>query len=432
MSQFLIRLKQAVPPVYILLLLFNSYDVAGQRRDSISLQEAYDLAATNFPFIRQKQLIRQTETMLVKNADAAYLPQLTLNGQASYQSDVTRVEIPLPGVKLPAQAPDQYKITADLNQVLYDAGQLRTQKAIQQLNTNLEESRLEVDIYQLTHRISQLFFNIIYQDALLKQTSLVIRDVQIGLEKLKRQVEQAVVLRSNLQVLEVQLLQLQQKAIEIRAMRKGLTDALSLLTNQVLDENTVFLIPAVERDGDTTILRPELKVFQQQTNLLLGQLKMINVRNKPRASVFVQGGYGRPALNLLSNAFDFFYIGGLRLNWQLGGLYNKHRDKQLIDVNRQMIELQKEVFLLNTSAQLKQLRAEISKYRELVETDEAIIALRNRITEASKAQLENAVITASDYLREVNAADLARQALATHQLQLLQAELNYRIISGKL
>jgi outer membrane protein TolC len=53
------------------------------------------------------------------------------------------------------------------------------------------------------------------------------------------------------------------------------------------------------------------------------------------------------------------------------------------------------------------------------------------VKNAAKAQLENGVISANDYLREVNAEDQARSMLISHQIQLIQAEINYQIIIGK-
>jgi hypothetical protein len=81
---------------------------------------------------------------------------------------------------------------------------------------------------------------------------------------------------------------------------------------------------------------------------------------------------------------------------------------------------------------LKQQQSDIDKYAQLVATDNGIIQLRKQVTDAAKAQLENAVITANDYLIQVNAEDQARQALILHQLQLRQAQINYAISTGKL
>lgn len=96
-----------------------------------------------------------------------------------------------------------------------------------------------------------------------------------------------------------------------------------------------------------------------------------------------------------------------------------------------MIEVQKETFLLNTNSQLKQQKADIDKLRQLLDSDIQIVELRRTVTDAAKAQLENGVITANDYLKEINAEDQARQSKITHEVQLLQAQINYQTILGK-
>jgi outer membrane protein TolC len=177
--------------------------------------------------------------------------------------------------------------------------------------------------------------------------------------------------------------------------------------------------------------RPELKLYSTQEKLLGGQYRLVDSRNRPRASLFFQGGYGKPGLNLFINGFDFFYTTGVRLNWSFGGLYTQKREKKIIELNQKIVDIQKEVFLFNTNTQLKEEQSEVEKLQKLVDTDKEIIDLRIKVKDAAKAQLDNGVITANDYLREVNAEDLARQSLITHQIQLLQAQINYQTISGK-
>lgn len=432
MGKLTIWLNRTVRNISFIIIFYIPFKSNAQDKNYLSLQEVYRLSEQNYPLIRQKDLIKQTEDLTLKNLGTGYLPQLSFNGQATYQSDVTKVDIPIPNIKVPSQSKDQYKVVADVSQQIYDGGLIREQKNIQQLNASVEQRRVEVDLYNLKNRINQIYFNILYQDELLKQNELLIKDIQIGISKIQQQVNNGNVLRSNLQVLQVQLLQTQQRAIEIRNTKKGLTEALSLFINKPVDETEQLQTPEAEINSDTSIARPEVKLYEDQSKLLAGQQKLIDIKNLPKTSAFVQGGYGKPALNLLSNNFDFFYITGIRLNWSLGSLYNTKREKNLLNINKQTVELQRETFLLNTQSQLKQQQAEIKKFGELVSSDEAIIELRSKITAAAKAQLENAVITANDYLREINAEDVARQALATHQLQLLQAQINYQLLTGKL
>src|SRR5687768_16762654 len=80
---------------------------------SLTIDQAYAKARDNYPLIKQKDLIRQTAGLNINNLNKGFLPQLSINGQASYQSDVTKVDISVPGINIDAPEKDQYKITAD-------------------------------------------------------------------------------------------------------------------------------------------------------------------------------------------------------------------------------------------------------------------------------------------------------------------------------
>lgn len=415
---------------WFLLVLFFAQRAVAQDMQRLTLSQAYDLARQNYPLIKQKDLVKQTAGLSIENLGKGYLPQLTISGQATYQSEVTEVKVP--GLNIESLSKDQYKLVAEASQLLYDGGAIRQQKNIQQLNAAVEDQRIEVELYNVRDRINQLYLGILYLDAQLQQAALVKEDLQTGIKKTAAQVQNGLILKSNLTVLQAELLQTEQRTIELKASRKGMVGTLGLFLNRLLNENIV-LEPAVVTNysANSNIQRPELQLYASQSKFILQQNRLITARNLPKASAFVQGGYGRPGLNMLSNNFDFFYMGGLRLNWSLGGLYTARKEKQLNEISRQQVDIQQETFLLNTNTQLKQQQADIDKFQQLISSDNQIIDLRSQVKEAAKAQLDNAVITANDYLREVNAEDQARQALIMHRLQLLQAQINYQTISGK-
>lgn len=398
----------------------------------LTLDSAYAAARNNYPLIRQKELIKQTADITIENLRKNYLPQVTLSGQATYQSDVTSIDVPIQGIKIEPPGKDQYKVLADVNQLIYDGGQVKQQQVLQELNAVVEDQRLEVELFKLRDRINQLFLGVLYLDAQIRQVGLIKQDIQTGIKKVEAQVENGVAFRSNLHVLQAESLKTDQRLIELKAGRKALLETLGLFMNQSLDENIILQQPAVGNNtAATENNRPELKLYSDQSKLLDHRYKILRAANLPRTSLFVQGGYGRPGLNMLKNEFDLYYVGGIRFSWSLSGLYTRKRDKQLIEVNKKINDIQKETFLFNTNTQLKQQQSEIDKLRQLVQSDNDIIALRVKIKDAAKAQLENGVITSNDYLREVNAEDQARQTLITHQLQLLQAQINYYNILGR-
>lgn len=415
----------------IILGLFFSVQLAGQALQKLSLAEAYDLSQKNYPAVKQKDLVKRTVAISVENLQKGFLPQFSLSGQATYQSDVTKIPVSLPGLSIESPSKDQYKLVADVSQLIYDGGMTKEQKALQQLNATVEDQKVEVELYKLRERINQLYLSILYLDEQLKQVDLVKADIQTGIKRVEAQVQNGVAFKSNLNMLKAELLKTEQRSIEVKASKKGLVDALSLFIGQELGESVQLEKPVSASVVTIEIVRPELKLYSEQQKFIGQQEKLITTKNLPKASLFAQGGYGRPGLNMLLNDFDFFYIGGIRLNWSLGGLYTKKKEKELVSINKKMVEVQKETFLLNTNSLLKQQQAEIDKLQKLVVSDNEIISLRKSVTDAAKAQLENGVITANDFLKEVNAEDQARQTLITHQVQLLQAQINYQTILGK-
>ena len=416
----------------LIILLVLPLKLFSQPVQKLTLDQAYDLSAKNYPVVKQKDLIKQTAAISIDNLQKGFLPQFNLGGQATYQSDVTKIGGSLPGFSFEPPAKDQYKLVADVSQLIYDGGATKEQKTLQQLNASVEDQKIEVELYKLKERINQIFLSILYLDEQLKQVELVKADIQTGIKRVDAQVQNGVSFKSNLNMLKAEKLKAEQRAIEVNASRKGLVDALALFMGEQLNENVQLEKPVfAEAAIKTEIARPELKLFSEQQKLIGQQNRLISAKNLPKASLFAQGGYGRPGLNLLKNGFDFYYIGGLRFNWSLGGLYTKKKEKEQVEVNKKIIEVQKETFLLNTNTQLKQQQAEIDKLKQLIASDNEIIALRKSVTDAAKAQLENGVITANDFLKEVNAEDQSRQSLITHQVQLLLAQINYQTIIGK-
>jgi outer membrane protein TolC len=245
------------------------------------------------------------------------------------------------------------------------------------------------------------------------------------------QVQNGVAFRSSSNILKAELIKTRQRVIELRSNRKALVETLAIFIGESISEQTVFESPAPAANPTKGISRPELKLYDDQVALLGQQNKLISSKNLPRTSLFFQGGYGRPALNMLKNDFEAFYITGIRFNWALNGLYTKKNEKKIVKLNQDIVDAKRETFILNTNAQLASQSSEIDKLGELIKSDNEIIELRKSVTASAKAQLENGVMTANDYLVEVNAEDQARQALIAHEIQMQQAKIKYQTIKGQ-
>jgi outer membrane protein TolC len=415
--------------IILLFLFLHSAKGEAQTLKTLTIEECYALSKQNYPLIKQRDLILKSKEYSLQNATKGYLPQLAVNGQASYQSAVTQIPISLPGLNIPTLSKDQYKIYGEINQPLYDGGMIKYQKRSQEANAVVEDQKLEVELYKLKERVNQLFFGILLLDEQLKQAELVRNDIQNGIKKTEAAIANGTAFRTNADVLKAELLKINQRTTELKANRTAYAEMLGLYLNQKVDENTVLVKPS-NIAVSQTIRRPELIVFENQSKNLAIQNDLLKAKNLPKFNLFVQGGYGRPALNVLSNKFESYYIGGIRLNWSLAGLYTLKKDKALIEIGRKNIDLQKELFLFNTSFTLKQQSAEVLKFLELLQSDEEIIVLRSGIKTTANTQLENGVISSNDYLKEVNAEDQARENKIVHEMQLLMAQYAQQTLTG--
>jgi outer membrane protein TolC len=400
-----------------------------QSTNSLSISDCYKLAEQNYPLVKRYDLIKKTADYSLENLQKGYLPQFAVSAQASYQSAVTSIPIRLPGVEIPVLSKDQYKAYAEVDQVLYDGGEIARQKDLQKSNETVSQQQLASDLYQLKDRINQLFFGVLLIDEQLKQNDLLAKDLQLGLDKTQASVKNGTAFRSNADLISAELLQTKQQAIELQASRKAYTDMLSLFIGKPVDEDAALAIPQ-QVTVSNEIKRPELAVFDAEGKGLDVQNQLLTVNTLPKLSLFLQGGYGRPGLDALDNNFAGYYLGGIHLSWSPSVFYTLKKKRAQIDINRQELAVQKETFLFNTNLTVKQQSSEISKYQRLSASDDEIIALREKVKTAAMAQLENGVITGNDFLKEVNDEDQAKQNKLLHSIQLLMAQYNQQTTTG--
>lgn len=402
---------------------------SGLSAQTLSLDSCYALARRNYPLVQQFDLIEKSKELSLENASKGYLPQLAVNGQATYQSEVTSLPISFPGLNVPELSKDQYRLFGEVNQPLTDLLFVKEQQDLIRANSAVESQKIEVELHKLRERVYQLYFGVLYMDARLAQVQLLIKDLEAGLAKVQAAISGGVALKSQADQLRAELLKARQQITELKSGRRAYAEVLGLLIRQSIDEKTVLETPAVP-NASIEIRRPELALFSSQQQSLTQQSRLLNNKTLPRLGAFFQGGYGRPALNVLSNDFEPYFITGLRLNWNISSFYTSGNERKLLSTQQSAIALQRETFLLNTRLAVQQQNAEIAKWQDLITSDQEIIQLRESIKNTAQQQLSNGTATTTDYLNYVNAEDLARQQLILHRMQLLLAQYNQLLTTG--
>ena len=394
-------------------------------QETITLEQCYQWSRENYPLIKKQELIKKAEQYTTENALKGWLPQVNITAQATYQNDVTQFPVKLPNVNVEPLSKDQYKVFADVSQTIYDGGNIRNQKNLAKIQSEVQNIQTEVELDKLKERINQIYFGILLTDKQLLQLKLTKSDINEGIKKAEAQLKNGVIFRSNLDVLKAELVKIEQKEIELQAIKQNFVQMLSYFIKKNIDENTQLETPEkilLTKNNN----RSELKLFDAQKQLLETQRKIINTKNTPKLGAFFQGGYGKPGFNMLKNEFDIFYIGGIRLNIPISGFYTQKNDLALLENQSQEIEIQRENFLFNQNFTEIQQKNDLDKIQNLIDKDDELITLRKSIKKASLAQLENGVITTNDYLREVTAEEQAILTKITHEIQYLLTQYNLK------
>ena len=415
--------------LFISLLLIGPEFISSQTQ--LTLEDCYEKARINYPLIKQKDYINRTKDYSVSNVWNGYFPQITLLAQATYQSDVTEVPMPLPGVVIERLTKDQYKVAVDVTQTIYDGGVMSSQAGIQESINEIEDQKIEIELLKVKERVNQIYMGILLIEAQLNQIDLVIEDLSASISKLEAAYANGTATKPDVDVLKAELLKTEQRKIELSSSRISYINMLGLLINEKLDESTTILTPSqINFLSAEEISRPELRLYSAQNNLIENQGGITSSKIIPKANLFFQGGYSKPGLNMFKNDFAWYYITGIRFSWSLSNLYSYGNESEINELSKLNIDAQTETFLLNTKLTTNQQLQEIDKLKKLIEVDKGIIELRNSVKEAAKAKLENGVITSSDYIRDLNAEDTAKQNLEIHKIQLLLAQYNYKITTG--
>jgi len=396
----------------------------------LTIEACQEKAKENYPLVKQYGLIEQTARYNVSNANKGYLPQLSLSAKATYQSAVTQIPSTLSDVlskltgkpfSFPALPKDQYQAVLEATQVIWDGGVISTQKKITSFSSEVEKQKLEVDLYTLKDRVNQLFFGILLLNEQLKQNDILKNDLLTSYKKLSAYKQNGTANQADVDAISVEQLNADQRESELKSTRKSFTIMLAAMTGLNITDQTELNKPIADLTivKDTTNHRPELGLFKAQNSLYESQKLLQNAGNLPKIGAFVQGGYGQPGLNMFTTGFSPFYIGGIRLSWNISNLYIQKNNINKLEISKKNVDIQKETFLFNNNLATRQQQTEIEKLQSTLANDDEIIRLRQNIKKAATAKMENGTASVSDLIREINAENQAFQLKSLHEIQLL-------------
>ncbi|MBE0649261.1 MAG: TolC family protein [Bacteroidales bacterium] len=404
-----------------------------QNLQPVSLQECLQKAVENFPKEKQLQYNQQTYQLKEEILNKNYLPSLNLNGQASHQSDVTSISIPLPGVNIPTISKNMYKMNLDLQQLIWDGGMTSSQKKLENNSYQISDQQVKISTYQQKQRVAILYFNILFQQQNLKVLHVLLQDLNARITDAQAGLANGAILASDVDVLKVSQMQTQQAIIENQEDTKGLLDEMDELTGIKIQSANQLKTPEFEETQfPFENNRPEFRLLTLQQNNIKDLKKIYTAKRMPTLAAFGQAGYGRPGYNMLNNDFKTYYMFGVQLHWNIFDWNHVKKEKQVLSIQKNILQTEKETFDQNLRVEYKKQLAAIEKYQKLVNTDQQIVNLQDQVVTTSQTKLKNGTITPADYLIQLNKKIKAMLTMDAHHLQLLFTKYQYLTAIGNL
>ena len=392
-----------------------------------TLEECQRAAEQNYPLIRQYALIEKTTELTVSNIGKGWLPQVTATAQATYQSDVASFPDQLQaiyqqmGLQMKGLSKNQYRVGIDINQTIYDGGAISGQKAIAREQGNVQTAQNEVNLYQIRKRVNEMYFSLLLLDDQLQLNKDLQELFADNERKLTSMVKSGTAAESDLKNVKAERLNVIQQATTLASHKRMLQTMLSTFCG--IEVNTVSK-PTVEQASQQTTQRPEIRLFDAQLRLSDAQEKALDAAIMPKLGVFAQGFYGYPGYNMFEDMMRHNWslngMVGARLTWNIGALYTRKNDKAKIQLQRELTESNRDIFLFNTNLEQIQQNEEIARYQKLIADDEEIISLRSSVRKAAESKLSHGIIDVNDLIREINQENAAKLQQSMHEIEMLK------------
>ena len=389
--------------------------------DDISIEQCMQLARENYPQIKQLNLIDEAARYDISGVMKSWLPHLNISGKATYQSDVVEMPFDIPGFSFNLPH-DQYSLVGEISQTIWDGGTARSQKEVYSTGAEVQKKQVEVSVYSINDRVAQIYLGILLIDGQLRQNDILEESLERNAGQVQARIDNGTAYKSDLDMIRVQMLNCEQQEDGLQTDREAYIKMLEKLTGTSLQGKNLT-IPADDAAtaASAPVSRPELFLYEAQIQQNEAQLRQLNSKISPKFSLSIQGGIGRPGLNILENSFQPYYTAGIKMSWDVGALYTRKSEKRKLDTQLRTIESDKETFLLNTDLNATQMQGAIDKARAQISKDREIIRLQESIREAGEEQYRNGTISMSDLMDRISDEYNARATESIDEIQLLMA-----------
>ena len=412
---------------------------AARAQDTLSVDRLQEAALKTDPRADQRALLRAATDLRLSVIAADRLPQLEINGQATHQSDVTRPTFGVPGITVPDFPKDRWQTTLDVEQRLYDGGDVARRRELEEARHAESEAALDVALYELRSDVNSAFFSAFLFQKRSAEYDALVADLDARLAAVRARVDAGTALGRDAAEIEAERVRAGLQRDEARASRRAALATLTDLVGETIDTTAVLVLPSDEperthpADLDTVAAlrrRPEFDQLRQSRARLDREVAYTSAENRPKVLAFGQAGVGLPGLDQFRTSSDAFWQAGVKVEWRPWTWRSAGRKAAAYRLQQDVVAAEEKALGRRLARAVVTDLEDIGRLKSALADDERIVALRSEVERQARAQYDEGAITTPDYVESRTDVLEARLTLERHRVELAQARSRYLTTLG--
>jgi outer membrane protein TolC len=408
--------------------------------ETITLRECYENAISASPIANKNIMLDEMAKLTDQNLKTLWYPGNELNGSIIYNtsvadlSSITGSLLPA-GLSMPVMPHDQYRITLNISQTIYDGGEIKNRRATEQIASKYRSKERDAELYDIRNDVNTIFFALLQTKKEEEIGNIYLETIKARLQSAASGLENGLLLRSDYDILRAEEIKAAQRVSAAATKVRALLSVLSQLTGIEYSPEAEIEIPVTggsSGDKGITVNRPELKLFDLRRDQIESLSATIKSERLPRAFGYATLGSGSPPGNdLFNKSFEPFAVLGAGIKWSITDWKRSNRSIRINELTGNITGLEKQKTLEAIERAMLIKRAEIKSLEEGVQSLNQVIDIRKSVTLSAEKQLAEGTITSTAYLTELNAEHEAILQYEINSISLARARVEYLFLAGE-
>ena len=408
----------------LIFVFFSMLFTNGYAQNELKLEDCIKISKENYPLIASFDLIEKTKSYSLDNVKKNYYPKFSATLIGGFING-------LPSTNNNNDTKTELIGLAQLDQVIWDGGITKNKKKLIEAENEVKISQLNNQLYLLEQKVSDIFFGLLLIDLKIEALQTYKTKIKAQKKQVSSGIKNGLLPASDLTEIQIAELNIEKKEVALQSHRETFSSILGLYMNQDLKNATLVVPEYTFTENTNSFNRPEYKTLNSRIAALDAQENLQQSSLTPKIGIKgIALGFS-PEIGIGPASTDAILFGGLSLAWNIDALYKNKTNKEIIAINKEQIQVEKNQLDFNLSIAERMERRNVYTYQKQVDLSKQSLNLQQKLFKSYQSQYNQGIITIAELIRKLEDLKTAQIEVSTQKISFYKAIFNYNYITGK-